>query len=110
MFKYPKKSQIRLSSNPRNFDNFLSIKRTLRRCTSAIYILSLCEVLEPYDRGFIPKCHGQTIALKMLPDGRTDGMGDSKTLGWGLQTYKKIHASFFFTLNGIHVFTIFGLE
>ena len=47
LYKYPKISQIRLSSNPRDFDIFWSIKLKPRRCTSAIYILSLCEVSEP---------------------------------------------------------------
>ena len=61
LYKYPKISQIRLSSNPRNFANFLSIKLKPRRCTSAIYIHSLCEVLGPQDRGFIPKSRGQSV-------------------------------------------------
>ena len=46
LYKYPKISQIRLSSNPRNFDNFWSIKLKPRRCTSTIYILSMSEVLD----------------------------------------------------------------
>ena len=33
-----------LKFKPGNFDKFRSIKLTPRRCTSAIYILSLCEV------------------------------------------------------------------
>ena len=44
LYLYPKISQICLSSDPRNFDNFWSIKLKPQRCTSAIYILSLCEV------------------------------------------------------------------
>ena len=44
LYKYPKISQIRLSSNPRHFANFWSIKLKPRRCTSAINILSLCDV------------------------------------------------------------------
>ena len=47
LYKYLKISQIRLSSIPRNFDNFWSIKLKPRRCTSAIYILPPCEVSEP---------------------------------------------------------------
>ena len=47
VYKYPKISQIRLSSNPRNFDNFWSIKLKPRRCTFTIYIYSLCEVSNP---------------------------------------------------------------
>ena len=47
LYKYPKIFQICLSSESRNFDNFWSIKLTPRRCTSTIYILSLCEVSEP---------------------------------------------------------------
>ena len=43
LYKCPIISHIRLSSNPRNFD-FWSIKLKPRRCTSAIYIISLCEV------------------------------------------------------------------
>ena len=35
---YPKINQIRLSSDPRNFDNFWSIKLKCRRCTSAIFL------------------------------------------------------------------------
>ena len=62
LYKYPNISQNGLSSDPRHFDNFWSIKLKLRRCTSAINILSLCEVAEPYDNGFMPKCRGQTTA------------------------------------------------
>ena len=47
LYDYPQISQIRLSSNPRNFDDFWSIKLKPRRCTSAIYIRTLCEVSEP---------------------------------------------------------------
>ena len=47
LHKYSKVSQIRLSSNPRNFANFWSTKVKPRRCTSAIYILSPYEVSEP---------------------------------------------------------------
>ena len=61
LYKYPKISQIRLSSTPRHFDIFWSIKLKPRRCTSAIYIHSLCEVSEPQDRSFIPKCRGQSV-------------------------------------------------
>ena len=61
LYQYPKISQIRLSSNPRNLANFWSIKLKHRRCTSAIYIHPLCEVSKPSDRGFIPKCRGQTV-------------------------------------------------
>ena len=61
LYRYPKISQIRLSTDPRNFDNFWSIKLKPQRCTSAIYILSLCEVSEPQDRGFMPKCRGQSV-------------------------------------------------
>ena len=45
-YKYPKISQIRLSSDPSNFKICWSIKLKPQRCTSAIYIHSLCEVLE----------------------------------------------------------------
>ena len=47
LHKYPKISQISLSSNPRNFDNSWSIKLKPRRCTSAIYSLPLWEGSEP---------------------------------------------------------------
>ena len=47
LHKHPRISQNRPSSNPRNFDNFWSIKLKPRRCTPAIYILSLWEVSEP---------------------------------------------------------------
>ena len=47
LYEYPKISQICLSSDPRFFDNFWSIKLKPRRCTSTIYIRSLCEVSEP---------------------------------------------------------------
>ena len=48
LYKYPKISQIRLSSNPRNFDNFWSIK------------------LKPQ------RFRGQTPASQMLTDGQTE--------------------------------------
>ena len=47
LYKYPKISQICLSSYPCNFDNLRSIKLRPQRCTFAIYILSMCEVSEP---------------------------------------------------------------
>ena len=47
LYEYPKISQIRLSSVPHNTDIFWSIKLKPRRCTFAIYILTLCEVSEP---------------------------------------------------------------
>ena len=39
LYKYPKMSQISLSSDPRNFNIFWSMKLKPRRLTSAIYIL-----------------------------------------------------------------------
>ena len=47
LYKHPQISQNRLSSDPRYFDNFWSIKMKPWRCTPAINILSLCEVSEP---------------------------------------------------------------
>ena len=44
LYEYPKISQIGLSSDRRYIDNFWSIKLKPQRCTSTIYILSLCEV------------------------------------------------------------------
>ena len=47
LYKCPKISQIRLSSVPCNLNILGSIKLRPRRCTSAIYILSVCDVSEP---------------------------------------------------------------
>ena len=46
LYKHLQISQNRLNSDPRHFDNFWSIKLKPQRCTSAIYILSMCEVSE----------------------------------------------------------------
>ena len=82
LYKYPKISQIRLSSYPRLFDNCWSIKLKPQRCTSAIYIMSLCVVSEPQDRGFIPKCRGQSTAPQMLTDGRNGIVISLSQIGW----------------------------
>ena len=57
----PKISQIRLSSVPCNLHILESIKLKPRRCTSAIYILSVCEVSEPQGRDFISNSRRQSV-------------------------------------------------
>ena len=47
LYEYTKICQICLSSDPRNFNSLWSIKMKPRRCTSVVYILSLCEVSKP---------------------------------------------------------------
>ena len=57
---YPKINQIRLSSDPRNFDNFWSIKLKRRRCTSAIF-LHYAKFQNP-----TTKASNQSVAEKVL--------------------------------------------
>ena len=52
LYKYLKISQIRLSSDPHNFDNLRSIN---------IYIHLQCEISAPYDTGYIQKRRGQSV-------------------------------------------------
>ena len=88
----PKISQIRLSSVPCNFNILESIKLKPRRCTSAIYILSLSEVSEQRLHTKVPRTNYCTSNVNRRTNGRTDrrtdGLGDSNSpqpnwLAWG---------------------------
>ena len=96
LYKYPKISQIRLSSDPRNFDNFLSIKMKPQRCTSAIYILSLCEFSGQGLHTKMPRTNNCISNVNRRTDGQTDRRTDrgksyrpAGSPGWGLKSSRQ---------------------
>ena len=73
LYKYPNISQIRLSSNPRNFDNVWTIKLKPQRCISAIYIVWSFRTLGQMLHTKRPRNNYCTSNVNRRTDGQTDG-------------------------------------